>query len=157
FGATFGGPIRRNNWFIFGDYQGFRQALGLDITSTVPSVAQKAGNFVTTNIYDPLTTRADPANPANFIRDQFPNNIIPANRIPAQARALINLYPDPNVAGTAVNNYFFSPSKYQTDDAFNIRSDKIITLKNNMFVRVSRGRDVTSLPGALPASGTVNV
>ena len=55
------------------------------------------------------------------------------------------------MAGTAVNNYFFSPSKYQTDDAFNIRSDKIITAKNNMFVRVSRGRDITSLPGALPA------
>jgi len=151
FGATFGGPIKKNNWFIFGDYQGFRQALGLDVTSTVPSVAQKAGNFGATNIFDPITTRLDPANPANYIRDPFPGNIVPANRIPSQARALVNLYPDPNVAGTAVNNYFFSPSKYQTDDAFNVRSDKIITEKNTMFTRVSRGRDITSLPGALPA------
>ena len=55
------------------------------------------------------------------------------------------------MAGTLVNNYFFSPSKYQNDDAFNIRSDKIITEKNNLFVRVSRGKDVTSLPGSLPA------
>src|SRR5262249_42587545 len=139
FGATFGGPIIHNNWFIFGDYQGFRQALGLDITSTVPSAAQKAGDFGSTNIYDPLTTRVDPNSPANYIRDPFPNNFVPANRIPMQARRLINLYPDPNVAGTAVNNYFFSPSKYQTDDAFNIRSDKMVTSKNTLFTRVSRG------------------
>ncbi|HJZ99862.1 MAG TPA: TonB-dependent receptor, partial [Candidatus Solibacter sp.] len=158
FGATIGGPIKRNNWFFFGDYQGFRQALGLDITSTVPTVAQKQGNFGTTNIYDPLTTRTDPANPANYIRDQFPNNTIPASRIPRPAGILANFYPDPNVAGL-VNNFFFSPSKYQTDDAFNIRSDKILSQNNTLFTRVSRGRDVTSLPGALPppANSSINV
>jgi hypothetical protein len=158
FGGTFGGPIMKNNWFIFGDYQGFRQALGLDITSTVPTAAQKQGNFGSTNIFDPLSTRADPANPTGYIRDQFANNIVPASRIPKQASALVNLYPDPNVGGL-VNNYFFSPSKYQNDDAFNVRSDKIISAKNTLFARFSRGYDVTSLPGALPApaSGAVNV
>jgi hypothetical protein len=151
FGATFGGPIIHNSWFIFGDYQGFRQALGEDLTSTVPTVAQKQGNFGSIAIYDPLSTRVDPANASNYIRDIFPSNMIPASRIPKQAQTLVNLYPDPNVAGTLVNNYFFSPSKYQNDDAFNIRSDKIVAQNNNLFVRVSRGRDVTSLPGTLPA------
>ena len=60
FGTTFGGPIIKNSWFIFGDYQGFRQALGLDVTSTVPTVDQKNGNFGSTPIYDPLSTVADP-------------------------------------------------------------------------------------------------
>ena len=32
-------------------------------------------------IYDPLTVRPDPARPGFFIRDPFPGNIIPANRI----------------------------------------------------------------------------
>ena len=32
-------------------------------------------------IYDPLTTRPDPANPSRMIRDPFPNNIIPRDRI----------------------------------------------------------------------------
>ena len=32
-------------------------------------------------IYDPLTTRPDPANPNRMIRDPFPNNIIPRDRI----------------------------------------------------------------------------
>ena len=156
FGATFGGPIKKNNWFIFGDYQGFRQALGEDVTSTVPTIAQKQGNFGATNIFDPLTTRVDPNNASAYIRDQFPGNVIPAGRIPHPAGILTNLYPDPNVSGL-VNNYFFSPSKYQTDDAFNIRSDKMVSQKNTLFVRVSRGRDITSLPGSLPASTVAGV
>ena len=32
-------------------------------------------------IYDPLTTRPDPTNPTRMIRDPFPNNIIPRDRI----------------------------------------------------------------------------
>ena len=32
-------------------------------------------------IYDPLTTRPDPTNPNRMIRDPFPNNIIPRDRI----------------------------------------------------------------------------
>ena len=32
-------------------------------------------------IYDPLTTRPDPTNPSRMIRDPFPNNIIPRDRI----------------------------------------------------------------------------
>ncbi len=157
FGGTFGGAIKKNNWFFFGDYQGFRQALGLDVTSTVPTVAQKGGNFGATPIYDPLSTAPDPNKAGNFIRTPFGNNTIPLNRTNAVTRALVNLYPDPNVAGAAVNNYFFSPSKYQHDDAFNVRSDKIVSSKNNMFVRVSRGHNVTSLPGALPAPTNTSV
>src|SRR5260370_5078345 len=117
FGATFGGPIRKNNWFIFGDYQGFRQSLGLSVTSTVPTALQKTGNFGSINIFNPLTTRADPARTGQFIRDPFPNNVIPASMMPRQARLLTSLYPDPNVPGTATNNYYFSPSRAQTDDA----------------------------------------
>jgi len=157
FGGTFGGAIKKNSWFFFGDYQGFRQALGLDITSTVPTAAQKAGNFGSTPIYDPLSTIPDPARAGNFIRTPFGNNQIPKSSIPAIAQALVNLYPDPNVAGSAANNYFFSPSKYQHDDALNVRSDKIISQSNNMFVRVSRGHNVTSLPGALPAPTGTNI
>ena len=32
-------------------------------------------------IYDPLTTRPDPNNPGSFIRDPFPGNVIPADRL----------------------------------------------------------------------------
>ena len=149
FGATFGAPIIRNNWFIFGDYQGLRQGRGLNVTSIVPTADQKAGRFGSTNIFDPLTTREDPARPGTFIRTAFPNNTIPADRIPRPARLLTNLYPDPNAGA---NLYFFSPNRFQRDDSFNIRSDKVLVAnKNNMFARVSRGYNKTDLPGAMPA------
>jgi len=61
----------------------------------------------------------------------------------------VNLYPAPNAG---VNQFFFTPNRLQRDDAFNIRSDKVIVEnKNNLFVRVSRGYNFTDLPGAMPA------
>ena len=148
YGVTFGGPIRKNGWFIFGDFQGLRQGRGLNVISTVPTADQKAGIFGSTNIFDPLTTRPNPNVSGQFIRDQFAGNIVPAARIPKPSRLLSNLYPDPNV-GT--NQFFFAPNRVQHDDAFNIRTDKVISAKNNLFIRVSRGYNFTDLPGALPA------
>ncbi|HEX8292553.1 MAG TPA: carboxypeptidase-like regulatory domain-containing protein, partial [Pyrinomonadaceae bacterium] len=51
--------------------------------TTVPTLLERQGNFSQSGvtIYDPLTTRPDPANPGRFIRDPFPGNIIPANRL----------------------------------------------------------------------------
>jgi len=53
FGATGGGPIRKNKLFIFGDYQGTRIAdsggsvpnLGYSGYTTIPTAAMKGGNF----------------------------------------------------------------------------------------------------------------
>lgn len=157
YGVTFGGPIQKNSWFIFGDYQGLRQGRGLNVLSIVPTVDQRSGNFGGTAIFDPLTTRlnpnfnaAQPSSAANpqYLRDAFPGNSIPAARIPRPSRLLAGLYPDPNVGA---NQFFFSPNRIQRDDAFNVRSDKVISSKNNLFVRMSRGYNFTDLPGAMPA------
>jgi Carboxypeptidase regulatory-like domain len=46
FGGTFGGPIRRNKIFFFGDYQGTRQRQGVDTGLVpVPSAADRTGNL----------------------------------------------------------------------------------------------------------------
>ena len=37
FGGSVGGPIRRNKWFFFADFEIFRERQGLTITSTVPT------------------------------------------------------------------------------------------------------------------------
>jgi Carboxypeptidase regulatory-like domain len=57
FGGTFGGPIRKNKIFFFGDYQGTRSTQGIDSGQIpVPSVQDRTGNlsdlassFVTTD------------------------------------------------------------------------------------------------------------
>jgi hypothetical protein len=42
FGASAGGPIIKNKTFVFGDYEGLRQALGISTVSQVPSVTGAA-------------------------------------------------------------------------------------------------------------------
>jgi hypothetical protein len=46
FGGTVGGPIKKNKVFFFADYQGTRNAQGLDTgLISVPTLAERAGNF----------------------------------------------------------------------------------------------------------------
>ncbi|HET7442212.1 MAG TPA: carboxypeptidase-like regulatory domain-containing protein [Terriglobales bacterium] len=43
FGGALGGPIRKNKMFLFGDYEGFRQNLGLSDVTLVPDNNARAG------------------------------------------------------------------------------------------------------------------
>src|SRR6202522_3348190 len=45
FGATFGGPIFKDKTFFFGYYEGFRNRQGESVPATVPSSAERQGNF----------------------------------------------------------------------------------------------------------------
>jgi hypothetical protein len=45
FGATFGGPIRKDKTFFFGYYEGFRNRQGVTALATVPSLKERTGNF----------------------------------------------------------------------------------------------------------------
>ena len=61
------------------NYEGYREVFGDTQLQTVPVAQIRAGDFrgvVPNGIYDPLTTRANPAGGA-AIRDRFPNDIIP--------------------------------------------------------------------------------
>jgi len=97
---TAGGPVRipglidgRGKLFYFGNYSYANDAIPGKIQGsiTVPANAKhlegdfsdllKLPNPAQYQIYDPLTTRPDPANPSRMIRDAFPNNVIPRARI----------------------------------------------------------------------------
>ena len=100
-GGTFGGPIRRNKAFFFFAYEGDRLRQGNPDVLTVPTARQRAGDFSQTfnargqqiSIYDPDTTRV--VNNV-FVRDQFPENVIPFNRIDPVAAKVVSFYPLPN-------------------------------------------------------------
>lgn len=98
--GTVSGPVvipklldGRNKLFFFLGYSGLKNgqaARPSEINYTVPTVAQRNGDFsgllnVAVNpsryqVYDPLTTRPDPARPGHFIRTPFAGNILPKQR-----------------------------------------------------------------------------
>ena len=68
FGLSIGGPLKQNQWFFFGDYQGTRATQGGSKLLTVPTTAARGGNLSVygVNIYDPANGQ------------QFPGNVIPS-------------------------------------------------------------------------------
>ena len=98
-GFTFGGPIKRNKLFFFGDFVRTSDDSGRLIQGHVPEAAFRNGDFsaAPTRIYDPSTGNADGSG-----RTQFANNQIPQSRISPIARRLIDAIPMPNIPGAAV-------------------------------------------------------
>src|SRR5262249_58432815 len=92
FGGSIGGPIVKNKWFFFCDYQGTRSNQGGSKLLTVPTALARTGNLSEygINIYDP----ASGATPAS--RTQFPGNIIPGSRLSPQAQRELAPIPAPN-------------------------------------------------------------
>ena len=98
-------------------------------------------------IFDPATTRLLTAGEVDsitglrasttgYVRDPFPNNMIPANRVDAVAAGLLNLYPVPTVA-TIFNNYTTNSFRRGDASQFDARVDHHMSDRNQLFVRVS--------------------
>ena len=147
FGGTFGGRIRRDKMFFFGDYQGGRIRDSQTFLSTVPSLKMRNGDFSELNrtIYDPLT------------RQPFAGNVIPNSQFDPATKAIIDqLYPMPNVAGTraangqTINNFLFNPVLAREDDQFDVKIDNYFSQNNHFFGRYSFERTHRFLPATLP-------
>ena len=152
FGGTMGGAILKNKLFLFGSFDGTRIRSGTSSISTVPTAAERTGDFSKIrNIFDPLTTVGTGA---AMTRQMFPGNVIPKSRWDPLFPALLALYPAPITTGI-VNNYYFSAADRNDWNNYDFKGDENFNENNRLSVRYSR-RDKNQFqngPLPLPADG----
>ncbi len=141
YGATFGGPIRRNRMFFFAAYDGYRDRRQTESRLvSIPTLAERNGDFsaLPVIIYDPLTTRPNPAG-TGFVRDPFPGNIIPPNRISSVSRYFQSFLPDPSSGGLQ-NNYLGGslPIGFN-NDSVTVKIDLNASARHQLSVLFARG------------------
>ncbi len=136
-GFSIGGPIRKNKTFFFGDFEKVRADSAFNGVATVPTATERAGNFSNTgtSIYDPTLPLVACA--SGMCRPQVPNNIIPAKEINPIGKAILALYPQPNLPGL-INNYIFSGTAHAPDYQFDIKIDHQLNDRNHLSARYSR-------------------
>ena len=135
FGFNLTGPFRIP-WLYKGDgktffsvtYEGTREKIARPFLSNIPTSLERNGNFSDlvdnagepVTIYDPVTTRPNPKFDASqpvslsnleYLRDPFPGNVIPLERIDPVSLRAVAYYPLPNTnVGPFLRNNFFANS-----------------------------------------------
>lgn len=143
YGGVINGPVRlpksifrklgydgRDKTFFLFNYEGYREQTPNQAVRTVPPEAFLKGDFSNyknangqlITIYDPATGRQEGS---NWVRDPFPNNIIPANRINPIAAKIAAFFPKPNAVTPGSD-----PFRNNFADIPNIANDKF---KNWIF------------------------
>jgi hypothetical protein len=116
FGAYLGGPLNipkifngGNKTFFFGGWSGTRGSTPFDALSTVPTAAERSGDFsaLTTPIYNPATGQ----------QFQFNGqlNVIDPALVTPQAQALLQYIPLANLPGTTQNYHRVSSEESNSD------------------------------------------
>lgn len=145
FGASFGGPIRRDRTFFFANYEGIRNNRQNTIIASVPTAAERSGDFSTlsTIIRDPQTNVP------------FPNNIIPATRLDPVGASIAALYPDPNVAGARSRNNNFRANQPITNptDTGVLRVDHSFSDSDRIYGRFLANASNTFNAPVYPVAG----
>lgn len=153
FGYNLGGPIYiphlydgHDKAFFFANWEGFRLRQGTTYTESVPTVAERGGDFsaISSTIYDPLTTCGDtdvrsPAcglGQSQYDRTAFTYNKIPQNRLNPTTLALLKYYPLPNANGTGLtNNYITNSSAGGNNDELVAHIDYNLSAKQHISGR----------------------
>src|SRR5262245_42703539 len=154
FGFALGGPLRRDRTFFFLDWQGTRIRNAAVNTSAVPTEALRNGDFRgLSTIYDPATTRIVNN---QVVRDPFPNNIIPRDRLDPAALKILQFYPLPNGAGLA-NNYVLASGGRSDADQGDLRIDHDLSNNVKLMGRYSLNNSIsTPSPAFLTAGNPAN-
>lgn len=148
FGGAVGWPILQNRIFFFAHYEGRRQVLSNTVKATVPSAKMFGGNFseLSTVIYDPATYDS-----STGLRQPFPGNVIPENRINSMATKLLAYYV--SAPGYATQNLMGNPVTTDNYDQYGGRVDVNINAKNALYGQYVNENSPTVDAALFPLAG----
>lgn len=177
YGVFAGGPIflphlidgRNNTWFS-GYWEGFRSSLSQTILGSTLTSAMLQGDFsavlgsqvgidslgrpeFANEIYDPNTSRPDPGNPGQYLRDPFPGNKIPIARLNPVTQTIVQRYyplPNLNVPDNVLPNYQYAGNTTTDSDVFGIRLDRRLGKYDTVFARFNRSNQHLTRPEDFP-------
>ena len=154
FGGNFGGPIKKNKLFFFGNWEITDKRANVSALETVATDPLRQGNFgaTGTTIFDPSTGAANGTG-----RTPFPNNMIPVSRFAFASNKMISLMPEPNQASassTPTNDYFgsgdYSSTHHNIDTKINYNPNEKATIFGRYAISPS---NIFDPPGLGPAEG----
>jgi Carboxypeptidase regulatory-like domain len=164
FGATLGGPLTvpkiysgKDRTFYFLSWESTRIRNGNTGQLAVPTAQQRNGDFSLLKfrgnqpIFDPATTTT--VNGA-IVRDPFPGNIIPPDRISAFGRGVMSFYPLPTVDLSTGNNYAALIRNLSDSDQFMGRVDHRFSDSDSLFFRYSIMNGHLTTNSAIPLNGS---
>jgi hypothetical protein len=148
-GGSVGGHIIRNKLFFFGNFEGFNQNISQSELVTSPTAEERAGNFSQTfaangqliTIYDPLTTVLNPNGSGTYLRQPFPGNTIPSDRISQISKGVWAMYPASNLPGLPITHTqnLYLQGKAPTDrQTGGVRVDYNLNQNRRLAVRYTR-------------------
>jgi hypothetical protein len=156
FGTTFGGPILKDKTFFFGYYEGFRNRQGETVPATVPSAAERQGNFgqlctsIPTDAFvggictNTQTNTPDPNGQLTLFGMNVPNNqmtiFTPINPI---ATNLLPFFPLPNVGA---NGFTATQTLSANNDQFGLRLDHYLSRADTLNFRYMYSSGPTTDP-----------
>lgn len=153
FGATFGGPIFKDKTFFFGYYEGFRNRQGESVPATVPSTAERTGDFGEdcTNLgasFDPVTGMcSNPAGQLMFFLAPTPvpvpfNQMTTIMPIDSVSTAVLPFFP--TVAQG--NSFIGTETLIQNNNQFGIRLDHYLSTTDTLNFRYMYSSGPTTDP-----------
>ena len=140
FGASFGGPILKDKTFFFGYYEGFRNRQGETVPATVPSAAERQGNFgeectdIPGATFNATTGQcSNPNGQLTFFGTPVPFNqmtlFTPINPI---ATNVLPFFPLPN---QGENGFTATQTLIENNDQFGVRLDHYLSSADTLNLR----------------------
>src|SRR5271166_2932613 len=150
FGATFGGAIIKDKTFFFGYYEGFRNRQGETVPATVPSAAERQGNFgqecTDLNATFNQTTGlcSNPNGQLTFFGRPVPfNQMTLFTPIDPTATNVLPLFPLPNVGE---NGFIATQTLSENNDQFGVRVDHYLSRADTLNFRYMYSSGPTTDP-----------